>query len=117
MCAKLDSAAGNPLRFLEKHRHEINTRAEREIALFAILRLLRNDPDQAYAYWPRMRGRFSDADHTYFMVHLADQAARKLNPHALDWFTEAASSSTPVALSDAQLGWKTRAALRVGDWD
>ena len=114
---QLDSAAGSPLRFLEKHRHGINTRAEREIALFAILRLIRNNPDQAYAYWPRMRARFSEADHTYFTVQLADQAARKLNPRALDWFAEAASSGTPVALSDAQLGWKTRAALRAGDWD
>ena len=114
---QLDSAAGNPLRFLEKHRHEIDTRAEREIALFAILRLLRNNPEQAYAYWPRMRARFSDTDHTYFMVQLADQAARKLNPRALDWFAEAVSADTPVVLSDAQLGWKTRAALRAGDWD
>ncbi len=114
---QLDSAAGSPLRFLEKHRHAINTRAEREIALFAILRLLRNNPEQAYAYWPRMRARFSDADHTYFMVQLADQAARQLNPRALDWFAEAAGADAPVVLSDAQLGWKTRASLRAGDWD
>jgi soluble lytic murein transglycosylase len=114
---RLSAAADNPLRYLEKHRYEIRTRADREIALFSMLRLLRSGPEQAYAYWPRIRERFSDSEHSYFMVHVADQAARRLNPHALRWFREAASTSAPVPLSDAQLGWKTRAALRVGDWE
>ena len=113
---KLSAAADNPLRYLEKNRNEIKTRADREIALFAMLRLLRSGPDQAYVYWPRIRGRFNDADHSYFMVQVADQAARRLNPNALKWFREAASTSAPALLSDAQLGWKTRAALRVRDW-
>jgi soluble lytic murein transglycosylase len=114
---KLGAAADNPLRYLEKHRNEIKTRADREIALFAMLRLLRSGPDQAYVYWPRIRGRFNDADHSYFMVQVADQAARRLNPNALKWFREAASTSAPALLSDAQLGWKTRAALRIRDWE
>ncbi|HTJ53934.1 MAG TPA: transglycosylase SLT domain-containing protein [Nitrosospira sp.] len=114
---KLATATENPLRYLEKHRNEIKTRADREIALFAILRLARSGPDQAYAYWARIRERFSEAEHSYFMVQLADQAARRLNPRALSWFTEAAASSEPAALTDAQLGWKTRAALRAGDWE
>ena len=114
---KLAAATENPLRYLETHRKELKTRADREIAMFALLRLSRSGPDQAYAYWPRIREQFNDAERAYFMAHLADQASRRLNPRALSWFTEAASSSTPVALSDAQLGWKTRAALRSGDWD
>lgn len=113
---KLTAAADNPLRYLEKHRNEIKTRADREIALFAMLRLLRSGPDQAYAYWPRIRAQFNGTEHSYFMVHLADQGARRLNPRALDWFREAARTSVPAPLSDAQLGWKTRAALRAGDW-
>jgi soluble lytic murein transglycosylase len=114
---KLAAATENPLRYLEKHRNDVRTRADREIALFAILRLARTGPDQAYAYWPRIRERFSEAEHSYFMVQLADQAARRLNPKALGWFMEAAASTEPAALSDAQLGWKTRAALRAGDWE
>ncbi|MDN5835770.1 MAG: lytic transglycosylase domain-containing protein, partial [Nitrosospira sp.] len=112
----LTTAGDNPLRYLEKHRNEIKTRADREIALFAVLRLLRSGPDQAYAYWPRIRERFNETEHSYFMVQLADQAARRLNPRALEWFREAAGASAPVPLSDAQLGWKSRAALRTGDW-
>jgi soluble lytic murein transglycosylase len=114
---KLTAATENPLRYLEKHRNEVRTRADREIALFAMLRLARSGPDQAYAYWPRIRERFDEAEHSYFMVQLADQAARRLNPRALGWFMEAAASSQPAPLSDAQLGWKTRAALRAGDWE
>ncbi|MGH8684545.1 MAG: transglycosylase, partial [Nitrosospira sp.] len=68
---KLTAAADNPLRYLEKHRNEIRTRAEREIALFAVLRLLRSGPDQAHAYWPRIRERFNETERSYFMVHLA----------------------------------------------
>lgn len=114
---KLTAAVDNPLRYLEKHRNAIKTRADREIALFAMLRLIRSGPDQAYTYWPKIREQFSEAEHAYFMVQLADQAARRLNPRALGWFLEAAGISTPAPLSDAQLGWKTRAALRAGDWD
>ncbi|MDE2365623.1 MAG: transglycosylase SLT domain-containing protein [Betaproteobacteria bacterium] len=113
----LAAATENPLRYLEKHRNEVKTRADREIALFAMLRLARSGPDQAHAYWPRLRERFSEAEHSYFMAQLADQAARKLNPRALGWFMEAASGGKPARLSDAQLGWKTRAALRAGDWE
>jgi soluble lytic murein transglycosylase len=114
---KLASATENPLRYLERHRHEIKTRADREIALFAVLRLVRSSPDQAYAYWPRINKQFSEAEHSYFLVQLADQAARRLNPGALGWFREAAGTTASLPLSDAQLGWKTRAALRGGDWD
>lgn len=114
---KLMAATDNPLRYLETNGKNLKTRADREIAIFALLRLTRSGPDQAYAYWPRIREQFDDAEQAYFMAQLADQAARRLNPRALSWFMESASSSTPVALSDAQLGWKTRAALRAGDWD
>ncbi|HJT51038.1 MAG TPA: transglycosylase SLT domain-containing protein [Nitrosospira sp.] len=114
---KLTAARDNPLRYLEKHRHVIRTRADHEIALFALSRLLRASPEQAYVYWPRIKNQFNEAEHAYFLVQLADQAARRLSPRALGWFAEAASLKTRIPLSDAQLGWKTRAALRAGDWN
>lgn len=113
---KLSAAADNPLRYLEEHRNQTKSRADREIALFAMLRLLRSGPDQAYVYWPRVRERFTETERSYFMGQLATQAARRLDPRALGWFGEAASSATPSSLSDFQLTWKTRAALRAGDW-
>ena len=113
---RLREAADNPLRYLERHRGAIKTQADREIALFAMQRLLRSGPDQAHAYWARMRPYFSEAEHSYFLVQLADQAARRLHPRALEWFIEAARSTAPAVLTDAQLGWKARAALRAGNW-
>ncbi|MBN9125023.1 MAG: transglycosylase [Nitrosospira sp. 56-18] len=114
---KLAAATDNPLRYLESQRHSIKTRGDREIALFAMLRLVRNGPDQAYAYWPRLRGSFSEKDHAYFMAQLADQAARRLHPNTLSWFAEAAKTRSPAVLTDDQLGWKARTMLRAGDWD
>jgi soluble lytic murein transglycosylase len=113
---RLSEAHKAPLRYLENRRNGITTRADREIALFAMVRMARSSPDQAFAYLPRVRDQFNEADRSYFMGQLADQAARRLNPRALEWFAEAADSISPAPLSDAQLGWKTRSALRDGDW-
>lgn len=113
---KLDDATSNPLRYLEQHRHETKTRADREAALYALLRLLRSGPDQAFAYWPKVRERFDPAEQSYFLGHLASQAARRLDPRALGWFKQAAATHPSVPLSDTQLAWQTRAALRAGDW-
>ncbi len=113
---KLDEATSNPLRYLDKQRHEIKTRADREVALYALLRLLRSGPDQASAYWPKVRERFDPAEQSYFLGHLASQAARRLDPRALGWFKQAAAIHPSVPLSDTQLAWQTRAALRAGDW-
>ncbi len=113
---KLNSAAKNPLRYLGRHRKKINTRADREVVLFAMLRLLRSGVDRAHAFWPKVREQFSHREQSYFMAQLASRAAYKHDPRALDWFMEAANTSDPVRLSDAQLVWKTRAALRADDW-
>ncbi|MDO8437562.1 MAG: transglycosylase SLT domain-containing protein [Nitrosomonadaceae bacterium] len=114
--SKLDVATSNPLRYLDKQRHEIKTRADREVALYALLRLLRSGPDQAFAYWPKVRERLDPAEQSYFLGHLASQAARRLDPRALGWFRQAAATHPAPPLSDTQLAWQTRAALRAGDW-
>ena len=113
---KLDDATSNPLHYLDKQRHEIQTRADREVALYAMLRLLRSGTDQAFAYWPKVRERLDPAEQSYFLGHLASQAARRLDPRALGWFRQAAATHPSTPLSDTQLAWQTRAALRAGDW-
>ncbi len=113
---KLKSDARNPLRYLGKNRNKIKTRADREVLLFAMLRLLRSGLDRAHAFWPKVRDRFSHSEQSYFMAQLATRAAYKHDQRALGWFREAENISTPVSLSDAQLEWKTRAALRAVDW-
>ncbi|MEK7768455.1 MAG: transglycosylase SLT domain-containing protein, partial [Pseudomonadota bacterium] len=72
--------------------------------------------DQAFAYWPKVRERLDPAQQSYFLGHLASQAARRLDPRALGWFRQAATTHPATPLSDTQLAWQTRAALRAGDW-
>ena len=113
---KLNAAARNPLRYLGRHRKKIKTRADREVILFAMLRLLRSGLDRAYAFWPKVREQFSHTEQSYFKAQLASRAAYKHDSRALNWYMEAADTDTPILLSDKQLVWKTRAALRAKDW-
>jgi soluble lytic murein transglycosylase len=108
----LDSVAENPQRFLDRHRLNPKSRADRELALFALYRIARGQPEQALAYWEKLQPRFSEAEQKYAWGQLAFQAARKHSPLALGWFRKAGSAG----LSDVQLGWWVRAALRAREW-
>ncbi|MDP1559280.1 MAG: transglycosylase SLT domain-containing protein [Nitrosomonas sp.] len=114
---KLNAAAQNPLRYLEAQRGKIKTRADRETALFALLHLLRNDTNQAYAHWSKVREQLTASDRSYFLGRLAYRAALRHDPRALGWFVEAANSGTSYPLTDTLLAWKARTALRAGNWD
>ena len=72
--------------------------------------------DRAHAFWPKVREQFSHSERSYFKAQLASRAAYKHDSRALDWYMEAANTDTPTLLSDKQLMWKTRAALRAKDW-
>ncbi len=113
---KLNSANKNPLRYLGRHRKKIKTRADREVILFAMFRLLRSDLGRAYAFWPKVREKFSPSEQSYFMGKLASRAAYKHDSRALAWFDEATNTSAPALLSDKQIKWKARAALRAKEW-
>lgn len=108
----LDAAAENPQRFLVRHKFDPKSRAERELVLFALYRLARSQPEQALAYWETVLPRFSETERRYAWGQLAFQAARKHSPLALDWFRKAGLEN----LTDTQLTWLVRAALRAQDW-
>lgn len=108
---ELERAADNPLAFLDKLPVDLNTRAGRELTIFALTRAARSQPQQALPYWNALRSRFSAEDQAYTWGWLAFHAARKHDPEALSWFGKAGSH-----LSDLQLAWKARAALREQSW-
>ncbi len=114
---KLNAAAKNPLHYLKKQNNKIKTRADREIALFALLSLLRNDTNRAYAQWSKVRKQLTETDQSYFLGKLAHHAALRHDSRALDWFIDATSTDKPFPLTDTQLAWKARAALRIKNWD
>lgn len=114
---ELDRAARNPKKYLDTIHSPINSRSNREIALFALLQLLRNDTDQALAQWHKVKNRLPASDRSYFLVKLGYRAAMRHDSRALGWFKDAQNGSQPYPASDKALGWHVRAALRARNWD
>lgn len=108
---ELERAADNPLVFLDKLPVDLNTRAGRELTIFALSRAARSQPQQALPYWHALRSHFSAEEQSYTWGWLAFHAARKHDPEALSWFGKAGGR-----LCDLQLAWKARAALREQRW-
>ena len=106
----LTAVAANPAVYLEKKAFDPKSRAGRETAMFAVHRLARNSPQQAAAYWVKMEPAFGAEDRAYVWGMLAYLAAMRHQPGVLEWYARASD------LSDVQLAWKARAALRVGNW-
>jgi soluble lytic murein transglycosylase len=108
----LAAAADNPQRFLEHLRWDAADRVSLELALFAIQSIARSDPAQAASRWQAISGHFSAEDQAWLWGQLAYHAARKHDPVALAWFERARQAP----LTDLELAWKVRAALRAGQW-
>lgn len=113
----LNNAAKNPLRYLDTLNTRIKSRSDREIALFALLRLLRNDTNQAYVQWSKIKSQLTPFDRSYFLGRLGYRAAMRHDSRALDWFREAQNTPQTYPPSDTVLAWQARAALRVTHWD
>lgn len=115
--AKLRSARSSAKRYLKRHRKALKSRANREIYLYALMRVLRVDTDKAYAHWRKVRHRYNSTDQSYFLAQLGYYAALRHDPRALDWFKQAAKAKKPYPLTDKLTTWKARAALREKNWD
>ncbi|MDD5180266.1 MAG: transglycosylase SLT domain-containing protein [Gallionellaceae bacterium] len=109
----LDSAYTNPEHYLGNARLEKASEAQRVVALFALQRLAKQLPQLAYTRWEKISAHFTPDEQRYFFAWLGYEAARKLDAHALEWFK--AAGDTP--LTEPQLAWRTRAALRAQDWN
>ena len=114
---ELNAAAKNPSYYLKTRQDKIRTRADREIALFALLRLLSDDTNSALVKWLKIKDRLTDSDQSYFFGRLGFRAAMRHDSRALGWFQAAQNTKTPYIMGDTLLAWKIRAALRAGDWD
>ena len=108
---RVDAAAASPARFLE-HLREPKGQATHELAILALSRLARSDPEHAASLWEKLRRHFSADDRRYVWGVIATQGARKHLGEAVDWFAEVGNSP----LSDDQLAWWARLALRQKSW-
>ena len=111
---QLAEAARQPKRLLERLPKKLESRPVREVAVLAAVRFARND---AVAASVMLKGplaeRLSDSDLKYLWGLAGYEAAREHNERALEWFARAGDEP----LDDRRLAWKTRAALRAGQWE
>lgn len=106
----LERAASSPAAFLDRPNHNLKTRAARETVMFAVHRLARVAPAQAARHWTRLEERFSREERGYVWGMIGYLGAMRHEPDTLAWYARAGD------LSDLQLAWKVRAALRAGNW-
>ena len=109
----LEAIADNPGRFLEKRNFDLSQRGGREMVLFALHRIARTDPEQAIHRWESIKSQFTPEEQAYVSGQIALHLARRHEPNALAWFGYAKEAP----LSDLQLGWKARAAMRAQNWN
>ncbi len=107
-----DALAHNPTKFLQHKALSLTTRTERELAGFAMYRTALSLPELAHERWLQIKARYPKDEREYGWAQLAAAGAFKHRPAAQDWFKEAGST----ALSERQLSWKVRSAIRASDW-
>lgn len=108
----VELAARNPQKYLESKKLLLKTRAQKEIALYAVGRVASNLPDAAEDHLNRIGRSLSGNDRAYAWSLIATAGAKKLHPDAPKWFQNASS----YPLNDTQLAWMARAALREQNW-
>ncbi|MCX7154564.1 MAG: transglycosylase SLT domain-containing protein [Proteobacteria bacterium] len=109
---QLDAVNQAPVRYLEKPGN-LAARPARELVIFALMRLAKSDPQAAVGYWDaKLREKFSAEDRAYVWGQLGFAGARRLLPESLAWYRDTADA----VLSNDQLAWYVRIALRQADW-
>jgi soluble lytic murein transglycosylase len=109
----IESIARNPERYIEGTRFDPDKRMNRELMIFAVTRVARKDAELAASYFTRrLQDRFPKADQEHIWGQIATQAARQQLPAATLWFGRAGDAR----LTDDQLAWRARAALRDENW-
>lgn len=109
----LDRANSDAAGFLAREKvNRPSTRAAVETTVFAISRLARNKPEDAAERLAAATPRIGVDAARYAWGQVAWQAATNHHPRALEWYANARD----VALTDTQIAWKARAALRAGQW-
>ena len=106
----LEGIASNPGGYLERQKFNLKTRAGRETVMFAVHRLARTAPQHAARHLAKLEPQLSAEERAYVWGMVGYLGAMRHEREALEWFGRAGD------LSDLQLAWKTRAALRVRDW-
>lgn len=112
----IDKAYNSPSVVLAKKSASFKTRFGRELNLYALTRLAKNDSMQALNAFNKVQDLMLLEDKSYFYGRLALQAAQRQEPAALQWFARTETLNKEHALNKEQLAWYARAALRDKNW-
>jgi soluble lytic murein transglycosylase len=103
----------DPQKYLDKHILAI-TKKRKELAVLALIRLANADPDKAAQQLEKKWGlMLTKEEHNWIWAVIGKQSAQKLQDNAHSYFNKVSRNQD---LNDDLLIWKTRAALRNGDW-
>lgn len=110
---QVNTATAAPARWLNQASLDLDERVQRELTIYAVVRLARSNARNAVQRWEAVRARFPIADQQYVWGQLGLWGARQHLPEALDWFNRAGQGG----MNDELLAWEVREALRLGKWD
>ena len=103
----------DPQKYLDKRILAI-TKKRKELAVLALIRIANTDPDKAAQLLDKKWGlMLTKEEHNWVWAVIGKQAAQKLQDNAHSYFNKVTRNQD---LNDDLLIWKTRAALRSGDW-
>lgn len=111
--ARIRAVYRAPARFLKSHpRVDLARGPDRELVIAALTHIADDDPKAATEFWRTLSEAFSPEDRSYVWKMLAVRGAQHHLPEALDWFSNAGDAP----LTDHELAWRARIALRQGKW-
>ena len=111
----IDAIAEHPARYLAKLPERFAaSRAGREQAMFAVVRMARSEIHVAAARLRDIEAQLAPAERGFVFGRLALQAAQGHQAEATGWFDQA--EALGAVLDDEQHAWRVRAALRDGTW-
>ncbi|MHB1084422.1 MAG: transglycosylase SLT domain-containing protein [Thiobacillus sp.] len=110
--ALFDQARRDPARLLDTDSLDLNRRADREIAVYALDQLAKISSSAAEQALRKLLTQLGSSEASVVWARLATRAALRHERVALAWFQLAGG----LATNDYQREWWVRAALRAGDW-
>lgn len=115
MQSQVSDVFASPIKYLSGTSKNARGNVRRELALLAIIRMAASDPAQAADQMEsRWANQLRTEERNWAWGVIGKMAARKLDPTAVSYFDKVTRSSD---LDDDALAWKTRAALRAGNWN
>ncbi|WP_291143975.1 lytic transglycosylase domain-containing protein [Hydrogenophaga sp.] len=112
--AMVETIAANPAKYLDNKITALRPRTK-ELVTLALVRLAAQDPAAAAdaADDLRWRAQLTDEERSWVWGAIGRRAAQRLQDDALTFFAR----GEPHQMTDDQLAWMARAALRAGRWE